>query len=128
MIDQNRPNLNEKEKIRTPGQEIPGQTVEPKKETIPVPERREEEMISEKLRKEIDLMEMNEDTKEEAQKKAKKIEFLGQKEKIEHLLKIAREKGVVFAIGVARKMNDPYLLDIFHDLLAKEGYFNDFSK
>lgn len=128
MIDQNKPNLNEAEKLKTPRQEIPEQTLEPKKETIPVPERREEEMISEKLRKEIDMMEMNEETKKDAEKKAKKIEFLGQKEKIEHLLDIARKKGVIFAIGVAKKMNDPYLLDIFHDILAKEGYFQDFSK
>jgi len=51
---------------------------------------------------------------------------LGEKEKIERLLDIAREKGLVFAIQVARKMNEPYLLDILHDTLAQEGFYKDF--
>lgn len=87
-----------------------------------------EENVSAELRREIDLMEADEKTKEEAEKKAKKIEFLGEKEKIEHLLEIAREKGVVFAINVCRKMNEPYLLDVLHDILAKEGFYKDFTK
>ena len=50
------------------------------------------------------------------------------KEKIEHLLETAREKGVVFAIQVAKRMNEPYLLDILHDTLAQEGFYKDFLK
>ena len=80
------------------------------------------------LRREIELMEVDEKTKEEAEKKAKKIEFLGEEDKIEHLLQIAREKGLVFAISVARKMNEPYLLDVLHDTLAREGFYKDFTK
>lgn len=100
---------------------------------IPVPERREkiaaeEKLISAELRKEIEMMELDDKSKAEAEKKAEKIEFLGEKEKIEHLLEIARTKGVVFAIQVARKTNEPYLLDILHDMLAKEGYYKDFTK
>ena len=53
---------------------------------------------------------------------------MGEKEKIEHLLKIAREKGVVFAIKVAKEMKDPHILDILHDILAKEGYYKDFAR
>ena len=74
------------------------------------------------------MMELDEKLKAEAKTKAEKIEFLGEKQKIEHLLEIAREKGVVFAIQVAKKMNDPYLLDIFHDVLAQEGYYKKFTK
>lgn len=88
----------------------------------------EDKIVSAELRKEIELMELDEKTVSEAKKKAEKIEFLGEKEKIEHLLKIARDKGVVFAIQVARKMNEPYLLDILHDTLAQEGYYKDFTK
>jgi hypothetical protein len=88
----------------------------------------DEKAVSDQLRKEIDLMELDEKTKDEADKKAQKIEYLGEKEKIEHLLQITREKGVVFAVQVAKKMNDPYLLDIFHDILAKEGYYKEISK
>ena len=73
-------------------------------------------------------MELDEKTKAEAEKKANKIEFLGEKEKIEHLLDLAREKGVVYAIQVAKKMNEPYLLDILHDTLAQEGLYKKMGK
>jgi len=120
-----------KEKIISPEQSAQRPNEYSKNENIPTPERVEgiesERIVSEQLRKEIDLMELDEEKKEEAKKKAQKIEFLGEKEKVQHLLEIAREKGVIFAVGVARKMNDPYLLDIFHDILAKEGYFKDFT-
>ena len=120
-----------KEKLISPEQDAQKANEYPKNENIPTPERLEniesEKRVSEQIRKEIDLMEMDEKKKEEAKKKAQKIEFLGEKEKVQHLLEIAREKGVIFAVGVARKMNDPYLLDIFHDILAKEGYFKDFT-
>lgn len=84
---------------------------------------RDDKIVSDELRREIELMEADEATSAEAKKKANKIEFLGEKEKIEHLLQIAREKGVVFAIQVAKKMNEPYLLDILHDTLAREGFY-----
>lgn len=88
----------------------------------------DDRIISAELRKEVDLMELDENAKAEAKKKAEKIEFLGEKEKIEHLLEIAREKGVVFAIQVARKMNEPYLLDILHDTLAQEGFYKKMGR
>ena len=83
----------------------------------------DDKIVSAELRREIEMMEVDDKTKDEAEKKAEKIEFLGEKEKIEHLLEIAREKGLVFAIQVAKKMNEPYLLDIFHDILAQEGFY-----
>jgi len=88
----------------------------------------DDKIISAELRREIEMMELDDRTKDEAKKKAEKIEFLGEKEKIEHLLQIAREKGVIFAIQVARRMNEPYLLDILHDTLAREGYYQKFMK
>jgi len=118
-----------------------------KKEIVPTPEKRfsdleqnrpveqreniverkelsqDEKRVSAELRREVGLMELDENLKKEAEKKAEKIEFLGEKEKVEHLLQMAREKGITFAIQVARKMNDPYLLDILHDTLAQEGFY-----
>jgi len=95
-------------------------------------ERREmspdDKIVSAELRREIEMMKLDDTTKKDAEAKAEKIEFLGEKEKIEHLLKIARERGLVFAIHVAKKMNEPYLLDILHDTLAREGYYKDFTK
>lgn len=88
----------------------------------------DEKIVSAELKKEIEMMELDDKTKEEAKKKAEKIEFLGEKEKIEHLLEIAREKGAFFAIQVAKKTNEPYLLDILHDILAQEGFYKKLGK
>lgn len=82
--------------------------------------------VSDELRREIEMMRLNGEQEKEIEAKVEKIEFLGEKEKIEHLLDMAREKGLVFAIQVARKMNEPYLLDTLHDTLAREGFYKDF--
>ncbi len=133
MADQDK-----KEEIKGPERQISGpkgypeQRIELKKEGEPAVEKKEisqdEKIIANELRREIEMMELDDNLKAQAEEKAKKIQFLGEKEKIEHLLKIAREKGVVFAIKVAKEMKDPHILDILHDILAKEGYYKDFAR
>jgi len=91
-------------------------------------ETKEDRIVLGELRQEIEKMELDDNGKVEAEKAREKISFLGEKEKIDHLLDLARQKGVVFAIQVARRMNEPYLLDILHDTLAQEGYYKDFQK
>jgi hypothetical protein len=88
----------------------------------------EKSNIASQLRREIEMMELDDNLKEEAKKKAKKIEFLGEQEKIEHLLEIAKEKGILVAIQTAKETNDPNILDILHDLLSKDEYYKDFIK
>jgi hypothetical protein len=96
------------------------------------PEAREvlkaDKIVSDELRREVEMMELDDSTKAEAEKAKEKIEFLDEKDKIERLLDIARQKGLAFAIQVARKMNEPYLLDVLHDTLAREGFYKDFTK
>lgn len=86
------------------------------------------EKVEEQIRLEIERMQLNPALEEEAKKKANKIEFLGEKEKIEHLIIIAQQQGLAFAIKVARETNDPYLLDVFHDILVKEGFYKKFLR
>ena len=88
----------------------------------------DDKIVSAELRREIEMLEADDKTKAEAKKKSEKIEFLGEKEKIEHLLQLAREKGVFFAVQEAKKMNEPYLLDILHDTLAQEGLYKKMGK
>jgi hypothetical protein len=108
------------------------QRIEFNKEKELVVEKKEisndEKIIADELRREIEMMEVEGDLKEEAKKKAQEIEFLGEKEKIEHLLKIARGKGIIFAIKSAKEMKDAYILDTLHDILAREGYYKNFSR
>lgn len=104
------------------GQEVE-KNLEKKKEISPY-----DKIVSDELKREIEMMELDDKAKIEVEKKVEKIGFLGEKEKIEHLLEIAKEKGVIFAIKVAKKMNEPYLLDTLHDILAREGFYIKFSK
>jgi flagellar motility protein MotE (MotC chaperone) len=103
-----------------------------KEELTPAPEKKEifedEKLVAEQLRREIELMNVDENLKKEAEQKAQKISFLGEQEKIEHLLNLAKEKGLVFAIKTAKEMKDSYILDVLHDILAKEGYYQKFVK
>lgn len=89
---------------------------------------KEDKIVSRELMREIEMMELDENTKAEAEKAKEKIEFLAEKDKIEHLLRLAQSKGVVFAVQVARRMKEPYLLDLLHDTLAAEGFYKDFTK
>jgi len=88
----------------------------------------EDKNISEGLKREIELMQIDDSLKIEAGQKANKIQTLADDDKLKELLRIAKEKGVIYAIQVCKKMNDPYLLDTLHDMLAKEGYYTKFSK
>ena len=87
-----------------------------------------EKIISDELKREIELMQIDENLKKEAEQKANKIQFLGDEDKLKELLRIAKDKGVVYAIQICKKMNDPYLLDTLHDILAKEGFYKNFVK
>lgn len=81
-----------------------------------------------KIRQEIEAMDLDDSLKIQAQTQAQSIQFLDAQKKIKNLLQIAKVRGVVYAVKVAKEMNDPYLLDIFHDALAKEGYYKNFIK
>ena len=87
-----------------------------------------EKIVIEKLMEEVKVLEANEATRGEASQKAKQIQALHEDEKLKHLLDIAKTKGVVEAIHVAEKTNEPYLLDLLHDILAREGYYKKFTK
>ncbi len=117
----------EKEKL---GEKIVEDLYKKKKEEI---EKREllterEKIIREKLEREIAMMELSPELKEEAKKKVEQIEALDEKEKLKKLLDIAEEKGISFAIGVIKEMKDLYILDVFHDILAREEFYKKFKK
>ncbi len=48
------------------------------------------------------------------------------KSKVKELLKLAEEKGLEKSIREAEKENNPFLLDIYHDVLAKDGAYKKF--
>lgn len=124
MIDKKSFTEHEGEIIQPSGESLsPEQKVEFPQEQEKMAEREattEKAITKEALQREIDVMELSDELREEATKKAKKIQTLGQEEKIERLLKIAKDKGIVFAVKMAKQMNDPLVLDTLHDILVKE--------
>jgi len=78
----------------------------------------EEELIRKKIEREIELIKTTKEEDEVIEKKAQKIKQLDAQAKIKKLLVIAKEDGVSFAVKIAQKLNDPYILDIFHDILV----------
>lgn len=110
----------EKPKFGLPLEEKKEEIIERKELT------REEREKKEKLMEQISKIAPPPQAKEEVKKEAEKIKRLAVKGKIKHLLDLAQSKGLVFSVAVARKLNDAYLLDIFHDILAKEGLYKKF--
>jgi len=63
------------------------------------------------------------DDKDEAQKisiDVKKIKDLDSSRQVKVLSILAFEKGIMYSINVARRLNNPYLLDELHDKLVGE--------
>ncbi len=92
---------------------------------------RRREFLSEKekgAKKEIKEMGRREiPESEEAEEKSRQVS--AEKDEIRKLtilFNLAEEKGLGFALRVARKTKDPWLVDVFHDLLAKEGNYKKF--
>jgi len=87
----------------------------------------EEKAIKEKLQEEMVKIKLNSSLTDDVKKKVIQIKPLNKKEKLDYLLNITEEKGVIFAIVLAKKMNDPYILDTFHDILVREGLYKNFK-
>ena len=94
------------------------------KETIPG----QEAISKEELMKEVENMDSDDSLNMQAQSQAQDIKSLEEEKKLKKLLDLARAKGVIYAVNVAKKMDDPYVLDKFHDLLAEQGYYKKFMK
>lgn len=94
-------------------------------------EKKEEKITEEVLRgvkDKIEKTDLDDKLKAQAQTQADDVKNLDEQNKLKNLLEIAKQKGVVYAVHVAKKMNDPYLLDALHDALAKEGHYKEFIK
>ncbi len=86
--------------------------------------------ILEKLREDLDKLEFKDKSEEDIKKEKKQIitTSLEKREVFKKLIKIAKEKGVAHAVAIAKKMNDPFIIDVLHDILAQEGFYNKFEK
>lgn len=81
-----------------------------------------------KLREEIEKTDLDSELKIQAEIQAQDVKSLKESGKIKKLLEITKNKGVIYAVNVAKNMDDAYILDTLHDTLAKEGYYKKFMK
>ena len=88
----------------------------------------EEKEERKKFKEEIKKVKLPHEKRLEAQKEADTLREETVKGKVSHLLDLARTKGVVFADRVARESKNPLIIDLFHDILAKNGLFKKFPK
>lgn len=80
------------------------------------------------IREKLEKTDLDDALKNQAAAKAETIKALAEEKKIKELLILAKTKGVIYAVHVAKKMDDHYILDLLHDMLAKEGYYKNFLK
>lgn len=83
----------------------------------------EEKASTEELQKEIEKISQSPQVQRDIKQKAVQIKSLGNEGKLKRLLDLAQERGVAFAIGVAKDLNDPYLLDALHDKIIEKGLY-----
>lgn len=88
----------------------------------------DDQTARQKARQEIEKMDLDDSLKAQTQSSVDDVKSLEDQKKIEHLLGIAKAKGVIFAVTVAKKMDDPFVLDAFHDALVKNGYYKEFLR
>jgi hypothetical protein len=86
-----------------------------------------EEEGREKFKEEIEKIELSQIKKRETVREAEKIKGQTVQRQISQLLYLAQTKGLTYAIKIAKETRDAYLIDLFHDILAKEGMFKKFS-
>jgi len=99
-----------------------------KKETGEISEflKDEEKEIREAMKQEIEKLKVEPEFEEEIPKIAQKIKEFDEEAKLKKLFDLAQEKGLAFAVNVAKKMDDPYTLDLFHDILARDEFYKNF--
>ena len=88
----------------------------------------DDQIAHQKARREIEGMDLDDGLKAQAHQSVANLQSLDDQKKIQYLLGLAKDKGVIFAVIAAKKLNDPFVLDMFHDALVKNGHYKEFLK
>ncbi len=81
-----------------------------------------------KLKKEIEKIYLPSEKLSEIKQRAEELTAQPLRDKIVHLLGLAKKKGLTYALKMARETNDPLTIDLFHDILAKNHTFEKFTQ
>ncbi len=106
---------------------FPGKLPERKEVLIKKELSKEEKKEKERFKKKIDKSKFPSQKEADVLKESEKIKRQSVQKQIDYLLFLAQQKGISFAIRTAKATNDAFLIDIFHDVLAKEGLYKKFQ-
>lgn len=87
---------------------------------------KEERETREEIAAELEKVKLSPQAKAQTQKQADDIQKESEQGKIQRLLEMAEEQGLAYAVEVAKKMDNPLLLDKFHDILAENKLFKKY--
>jgi len=79
------------------------------------------------LREEIEKTDIDDSLKLQVTSHAQAIQDVPETERVQKLIEIAGSRGIAYAVHVARKAGDAYLVDALHDALADGGYYKKFK-
>lgn len=88
----------------------------------------EEKGLREELEQEVMKVKLSTQAQVQAQVQAEEIKKQAVEGQIRHLLDLAQAQGLAFSVEVARRTNNHYLIDKFHDTLTQGGLFKKFLR
>lgn len=97
------------------------------KELVQSPEIGQHDNLAD-LKTAIEAADVPGDLKGHTDDTAQSLQSASDDQKVQELLAQAKAKGVVFAVQVAKKLNNPYVLDKLHDTLVANGEYKKFLK
>lgn len=98
---------------------------EPAKEVISAEKENAYNKILARLQSKKQTAAKDDDVDKDAEDVSKKQDAEGQ---IQHLVDLAMNKGVIYAVKVAKHLEDNYVLDMFHDRMLAEELHNALMK
>ena len=87
-----------------------------------------EENVRERLEQEAEKMPLTAQATKDLKSQAGAVSVASNQGKVQRLLQIAQEKGLLFAVKVAKETGDPYAMDLLHDALAKDNLYKQYLK
>lgn len=87
---------------------------------------KEERETREEIAAELEKVKLSPQAKAQTQKQADDMQKESEQGKVQRLLEITEEQGLVYAVEVAKKMNNHLLLDKFHDALVENKLFRKY--
>lgn len=131
MNPQNGERLNDEYREDIERGSVERQEVSPSKEMSPEKREsetsREEETIDEardELERQASELPMSPEEERAVEEHAKHTATLNDEAKVRHLVQLAKDKGPVYAVKVAKNTDSPYILDALHDVLRYENRSN----